>query len=78
VDKPDEIPPDEAVTHQGDGPLPDRRPDPTEQGVEADAVFVGGPELDARLGEGRRHLPQQGAEVFLKASCCAWSANAWR
>jgi hypothetical protein len=37
-----------------------------EGGLEPDAMFVDGPQLDARLWESGRHLPQQGAEMGFK------------
>jgi hypothetical protein len=57
---------------------PSRRPHPAQQRLEANAVFVGRPQLHAGLREGGGDLPQQGADVFLKVSCCAASASAWR
>jgi hypothetical protein len=52
--KADEVAPGKAVVDQGNGPLADGSPDPTQQGLEADAVFIDGPQLDLRLGKGGR------------------------
>ncbi len=51
MDEADEIAPGEAVLHDGDRALPDRRPDPAQQRLEADAMLVGRPQFDlARAG----------------------------
>jgi hypothetical protein len=38
-------------------------PDLVQDGLEANAMLVDGPELNLRVREGDRHLPQQGAQV---------------
>jgi hypothetical protein len=35
----------------GNGSLANRRPDPMEQRLEANAMFVGGPQLNLRVGK---------------------------
>jgi len=78
MDKADQIAPGEAMAHRDGGSPPDRGPDPPQERLQADAMLIGGPELDARLREGGRHLPQEWADVFLKSACCSASARAWR
>jgi hypothetical protein len=78
MDETDEVAPDEAMTHAGDRSTADRRPDAPQQGFEANAMLVGRPQLDGGVGEGRRDLPQERPDVFLKAACCSSSARAWR
>ena len=78
MDKPHEIAPREAVTDDGSRPLSPQRPDAAQHWLEANAVLVGGPELDLRLGMGRRYGADERADLFLNAACCAASARAWR
>ncbi len=52
MDKADEIAPGKAVLHRGDGTLTNRRPDPAEERLEADAMFIGGPQFDLRPRKG--------------------------
>lgn len=59
MDKADEIAPSEAMLDRGNWTLPNRRPDPTEQRLEADAVLIGRPQFDMRLGEGRSDCLEQ-------------------
>jgi len=70
--------PGEAVAHQRGGSPPNRRPDPPQERLQADAVLVGRPQLDARLGEGRRDGGQERTDLFLKSACCSALARAWR
>ena len=57
VHKANEITPGEAMAHHGDGALADRGPHPTQQWLEADAMFIGRPPLDLRLREGGGDRP---------------------
>ena len=52
-----EVTPGEAMAHHGDGALADRGPHPTQQWLEADAMFIGRPPLDLRLREGGGDRP---------------------
>lgn len=61
MDKADEIAPGEAVLYRGNWTLTNRRPDPTEQRLEADAVLVRRPQFDLRLGVGRSACLEQGS-----------------
>jgi hypothetical protein len=67
-----------AMVHDRRGALSAGAPDAAEDGLEPDAVLVGGPQLDLLLGvrllQGVRH----GREGFLKATRAAGSAFAWR
>jgi len=78
MDEAHQVAPFEAVLHGGAGPLANRCPDAPEERFQANAMFVGGPELHLGVGEGRGHRSEQWSQFFLKASCCAASANAWR
>jgi hypothetical protein len=46
--------------------------------ISKSAMLVGRPQLNLGVGKGGGHWPQQRPYVFLKASCCAASANVWR
>lgn len=59
MDEADEIAPGEAVLYRGNWTLTNRRPDLAQQWLEADAVFVGRPQFDVGLGEGRRDCLEQ-------------------
>ena len=59
MDEAHEVAPGEAVAHHGERSLPNRRPDAAQQRFQADAMFVGRPQFDLRLGKGSGHLPQQ-------------------
>jgi hypothetical protein len=65
----DEVAPRIAVLDGRTGTLAVKTPDFVEDGLEANAVFVGRPELDLRLGEGSGHRLEQRPHLFLKASC---------
>jgi hypothetical protein len=68
--------PGEAVAHHGDGALPFGSPDPPQEWLQADAVFVGRPEFDGRLREGVGDRRHERTEVFLQSACCSASARA--
>ena len=51
MDKADQVAPGKAVLHRGDGPLPNRSPDPPQEWFQADAMLVSGPDLDAGVGK---------------------------
>lgn len=55
----DQIAPCEAMLHRRGGPLANRGPDPAQERFQADAMFVGGPQLHLRVGKGGRHCLQQ-------------------
>src|SRR5262249_51859337 len=78
MDEADQIAPLEPMAHDGDRTVSNRRPDPSQERLQADTMLVDSPHLDLGVGEGGRHLPQQRTEVFLKASCSPRSAWAWR
>jgi hypothetical protein len=79
MDETGEPPPGAAVLHHSVWPRPTAwRPGAAEQRFQADAVFVHRPQLDGGMREGRRHLPQERPQFFLKVSCSAGSAKAWR
>ena len=63
-----------AVLHWRERTLPLRCPNATQDGFEPNAMFVGSPQLDLRLGKRRRHLLDQRPQLFLNASCAAGSA----
>ncbi len=73
-----QIAPGEPVAHYGGGALSDWCPDAPQERFQANAVLIGGPHLDLRLGKGGGHLPEERAELFLKSACCSASASAWR
>lgn len=64
MDEADEVTPFEAVAHSGNRTLSDRRPDAAQQRFQADAMFIGRPQLDLGVGKGAGHRPQQGTQVF--------------
>ena len=59
MDKADQPTPDEAVLHHRMRSRACRRPDATEEWLEANAMLIGRPELNTRVREGRRHLAQE-------------------
>lgn len=59
MDKADEPVPREAVLDHRMRPRTSRRPDAPQQRLEADAMLVGRPELNGRVGERGGHLAQQ-------------------
>lgn len=77
VDKADDIAPLVAVLHWRHWSLPYRSPNPPQNRFEADAVFVGGPQLDLRVRKGRRQASQEWTKLFLKAAWVAGSACVW-
>ena len=78
MDEADQVAPRIAVLHRGERALAVETPDLVQDGLEPDAVLIGGPQLDLRLWEGRRDRAQQRSQLFLKASCAAGSACTWR
>jgi hypothetical protein len=78
VDEADELAPGEAVAHHGDGSVPFGRPDSPQERLEPDAVLVGGPQFDRRLGMGSGHRAYQRANLFLNSACCSASARTCR
>ena len=48
----------------GDGTFAWERPDASQEGLEADAVLVGGPKFDARIGEGGGDVADERTEPF--------------
>src|SRR5712692_1751369 len=59
MDETHQVAPFEAVAHWSAGPLANRRPDAPEQRLEANTMFVGGPQLHLGVGEGGGHRLQQ-------------------
>src|SRR5262245_54315578 len=64
--KADEVAPVIAMLDRSDGALPGQRPDPAQNWLQTNAVFVNGPELDSRLGKGRRDRAQERAQMLLE------------
>jgi hypothetical protein len=62
----DDVAPRIAMLDRGDGALARERPGLAQNGLEANAMFVHGPQLDGRVGKGRRHLPQQRGQMLLE------------
>lgn len=76
MDEADEPAPGKAVLDQRHGSLAPRRPEAAQERLQADAMFVGGPEFDLGVGKGGGDRLQQGPYLFLKVSCCSRSAKA--
>jgi hypothetical protein len=55
-----------AMLHRGEGTLSVDTPDLLQDGLEPNAMLVDGPELDAGVGESRRHLMEQRAQTRLE------------
>jgi len=55
-----------AVLHGSEGTLSVDTPDVVQDGLEPDAMFVDGPQLDTRLRNCRRHLAQQETQTRLE------------
>jgi hypothetical protein len=55
VDKADDIPPGETVPHNGGWPLANGRPDSPQKWLQADTMFIHGPQLNLSMGKGRGH-----------------------
>ncbi len=77
MDEAADVAPGIVVLDWSDWPLAARRPDAAQDGLEANAMLVGRPELDARAGKRGRQAPQERAEFILKAACAAGSAWVW-
>ena len=73
MDETDDVAPRIAVLDRSDRSLPDRRPDAAQDGLEANAMLVGRPQLDLGARKRRRETPWERAEVFLKAACASGS-----
>jgi len=78
MDETHQVAPFEAVADWGEGPLANRRPDASEQRLEAATMFIGRPQLDLRVGKRGRYRPNEGTDLFLKAACCSASSRACR
>lgn len=74
----DQVAPCIAVLYRRQRPLTGEAPDLLQDGLEPDAVFVVGPDLDGGFGEGGRDLADKRPEPPLKASCSPASAWTWR
>ena len=75
LDEADEVPPAEAVAHDGKGSLSYRRPDPAQEQLEPDAMLVergGGPELDRRLRVRAGYGADERADLLRKVRREAW------
>jgi hypothetical protein len=57
VHEADQVAPGKAMAHYGNRALADRGPDAPQQRFEADALFIGRPQLDLRLREGGGDRP---------------------
>ena len=71
----DEVAPFIAVLDRRQHPLAREAPDLLQDGLEPDAMFVVGPDLDGGRGKGGRDLTGKRSEPPLKASCSP--ASAW-
>jgi len=60
----DDVAPFIAMLDRSDGALAGKRPDPLQNWLEPDPVFVNRPELDGRLGIGCRHRAQQRTQML--------------
>ena len=78
MDETHQVAPFEAVADWGEGPLANRRPDASEQRLEAATMFIGRPQLHLGSRKGGRDRPYKRADLFLKAACCSASARACR
>lgn len=76
--KADQVAPLKAVLHWRERTLAVETPDLVEDRLQADPVFVDGPEFDLGVGEGGGDGLDERAEVFLKAACAWASACTWR
>jgi hypothetical protein len=72
VNEPDKIAPFIAVLNWRHRPLSLGRPDPPQDRLEPDAVFVDRPHFDGGCRKRGRHLPQERPQFFLKR---AWAAG---
>ena len=70
-----DVEPLEAVVAPGDRTLAFRRPDPAEDGLQPEAVLVGGEDLDRRAGMALRFLGDRLGKVFLNAACSSGVAT---
>src|SRR5215469_984775 len=68
--KADDVAPGIAMFDGRDGTLPGQRPDPTQDGLQTNPMFVDRPQLDGCLWKCRRHLPQQRAQALLEVGLC--------
>ena len=64
MDKADQIAPGVAMLHGGERALARRRPDPAQERFEADAVFVGRPQLDLAWGKAVATCRRSGRGFF--------------
>jgi hypothetical protein len=79
MDEADQVAPLVAVLDRGSGSLAGEAPDLVQDRLEADAMLVDSPRLDARGGEGRRYIPAELADPPLNVACSAGSAaRTWR
>lgn len=78
MDKPNQIAPFVAVLHRRQRSLAVKTPDLVQDRLEADPVFVHGPDFDLRLGIGGGDRLEEWSQLFLNASCRAGSASTWR
>lgn len=60
------------------GALPPGSPDPAQDWLETETVFILGPQLDGCLGGGLTERPPAARQVFLNAAWAAGSAWGWR
>src|SRR5579859_4384993 len=74
----DQVAPFIAMLDRRQWPLTGEAPDLLQDGLEPDAVFVVGPDLDGGFGEGGRDLADKRSKPPLKASCSPASARTWR
>lgn len=70
-----DVEPFEAVVAAGDRTLASRRPDPAEDGLQPEAVLVGGEDLDRRAGMALRVLGNRLGKVSLNAACSSGVAT---
>jgi len=70
-----DVEPLEAVVATGDRTLALRRPDPADDGLQPDAVLVGGEDLDRRAGMALRFLRNRLGELSLNPACSSGVAT---
>ena len=75
----DDVEPQKAMMAERNRSFADRRPDAATDRLQADAVLVGGPDVDRTARGCRGDFPDRGSAFFLNAACSSGVAAAgWR